>query len=141
MAMRILVGIDFSPASQRALEQAVAWAGRLGATVTALHVIQEPAPSLSAAGYAVMDPTWVARTEAAAKAALAKWLQGQAGVEAEVTWGQPAKVLIASAGPGDLLVVGQKGHGAWEHFVFGATAAKVVAHATCPVLVVPERRS
>ena len=38
--------------------------------------------------------------------------------------------------PEALLVIGQVGHSALEHLLFGSTATKLVRHAPCDVLVV-----
>ncbi|MDE3246607.1 MAG: universal stress protein, partial [Acidobacteriota bacterium] len=42
MVNRVLVGIDFSPASRQALKRAAEWATRLNVPLVALHVLAHP---------------------------------------------------------------------------------------------------
>jgi nucleotide-binding universal stress UspA family protein len=58
-------------------------------------------------------------------------------VEAFVRRGRPATTIVLEAGEfdADLVVVGARGHGAWETALLGSVSAEVVDHARCPVLV------
>ena len=51
--------------------------------------------------------------------------------------GRPASAIVDEAGAmkADLVVVGSRGHGTIATMVLGSTAAEVVDHAPCPVLV------
>lgn len=136
MIRSVLVGVDFSAASRQALERGSAWAARLGVPLVALHVLQPPAPMLPEAQIALPDPAWLQSMEQQAREQLADWVKALPGAEAKVVWGSPAEELVAACGPETLLVVAQVGHSALARLLFGSTAARVVRHAPCDVLVV-----
>jgi universal stress protein A len=136
MIRSVLVGVDFSAASRQALERGMAWAGQLGVPLAALHVLQPPAPMLPEAQIALPDPTWLQSMEQQAREQLADWVKSIPGAESRVVWGSPAEELVAACGPDTLLIVAQVGHTALARLLFGSTAARVVRHAPCDVLVV-----
>ncbi|HTL99178.1 MAG TPA: universal stress protein [Holophagaceae bacterium] len=136
MIQSVLVGVDFSPASRQALERGAAWAGRLGVPLIALHVLMPPAPLLPEAQIALPDPAWLQSMEQQAREQLAVWVKDIPGAESRVAWGSPAEELVAACSPDSLLIVAQVGHTALARLLFGSTAARVVRHAPCDVLVV-----
>lgn len=136
MIRSVLVGVDFSAASRQALDKGAAWASRLGVGLRALHVLQPPAPMLPEAQIALPDPTWLQEMEAQARTQLSAWVKEIPGAEAEVAWGSPAEELVSACDADTLLVVAQVGHTALARLLFGSTAARVVRHAPCDVLVV-----
>jgi nucleotide-binding universal stress UspA family protein len=58
----------------------------------------------------------------------------------EVIHGHPAKALVeyAQTGGFDLMVVGRKGHGAFERFMVGSVSRRLAIYSPCPVLIVPK---
>jgi universal stress protein A len=136
MFNRVIVGVDFSEASRGALAKAAAWAGNLGTPLVAVHVLQPPAPMLPEAQIALPDPAWLQAMEDHALDHLRQWVQDVPNAMAEVKWGSPAEELVAMADASSLLVVAQVGHSGIERLLFGSTAARVVKHAPCDVLVV-----
>ncbi|HNX32294.1 MAG TPA: universal stress protein [Holophaga sp.] len=136
MINRVLVGIDFSEASRMALERAAAWAQKLEVPLLAMHVLQPPAPMLPEAQIALPDPAWLRSMETHATEQLEKFIQDFPKATCIVKWGSPAEELVGEAAPDCLLVVAQVGHSGIERLLFGSTAARVVKHAPCDVLVV-----
>ncbi|MEM8748013.1 MAG: universal stress protein, partial [Actinomycetota bacterium] len=55
----------------------------------------------------------------------------------DVVRGRSAPSLLKAAEDADLLVVGTRGQTGFQAFTLGSTAARVAAHAPCPVAVVP----
>lgn len=136
MIKRILVGIDFSTASQQALERAAEWARRLQVPVRAIHVVETTRYPFATPYATLGDPGWFGEHRAKTRLKLAEWLAAYPGVTGEVEAGNPAEVLVEAADPDTLVVIGQVGHSKLERLVFGSTAARVARHASGDVLVV-----
>ncbi|MFB3827587.1 MAG: universal stress protein [Bryobacteraceae bacterium] len=60
------------------------------------------------------------------------------GVEVMVREGDAAEQIVAASGDCDLLVIGSRHRRFFDTTVIGATTARVVRHARCPVLTVVE---
>lgn len=135
----ILVGDALTPGSDRVVAAGRELARAFGAQLRLLHA--EPRPADLLGGVGGTDALWRARREGVERALaehaarLGIGADALAGVDCEE--GVPHRVLVEAArrGGADLLVVGAH-EGAGLSGVFGATAARVLRHATRPVLVV-----
>lgn len=136
MVNRVVVGIDFSPASHQALEAALSWAKRLNVPLTAMHVVDHPEQPLFRLYAPMGDPTWFHTAEPMADEKMAEWLTPYPGTEKMIRTGSPAKRLVEESNPETLLVLGNVGHGALDSILFGSTAERVVRHAAGDVLIV-----
>lgn len=136
----IVVGVDGSPSSLQALRWAATQAERTGARLRAVTVWHMPTTYGWIPPVADFDWPGNARTtlEEAVKEALDP--EQQARVERDVVEGHPASALARAAQGADLLVVGSRGREGFEGMLLGSVATHVLAHATCPVLVVPGGR-
>jgi nucleotide-binding universal stress UspA family protein len=61
-------------------------------------------------------------------------------IESRIVEGHPSPVLIEASRGADLLVVGSRGHGEFVGMLLGSVSDHCVSNATCPVLVVREKR-
>jgi nucleotide-binding universal stress UspA family protein len=138
----VLVGVDGSATSLRALDWAADYAKRVG---WALHMVcSYSLPSFSAAsldgGYAALDDTSI---QAGAKQVLldAKQRVADSGiaVTASVTTGDAAGVLVELSKDYGLAVIGTRGRGGFAERLLGTVSSALPAHARCPVVVVPHR--
>lgn len=134
---KIVVGVDGSDPSKRALQWAAHQAKLTGATLTVVTSWEYP-PTL---GWAPPYPSDFDPNEDARKAveeAIDAVLGPDAAVVAqiEVTEGHPAFVLTEAARGAELLVVGSRGHGAFAGMLLGSVSEYCAAHAPCPVVVV-----
>lgn len=141
MYERILVATDGSPLSRRAVRAAAGLAQACGARLTVLHVVS---PYLQAGGIDLAKlPGYGRAVEKAARGVLAA-ARAQAracNVSAEaatVVGGEPWKAILRAAGARrcDLIVMASHGRRGLKGLILGSEAAKVLTHATIPVLVV-----
>jgi nucleotide-binding universal stress UspA family protein len=58
-------------------------------------------------------------------------------ISRRVLEGDAGQTLESESKDATMLVVGRRGHGAISHLVLGSVSRHVVAHAHCPVVVVP----
>ena len=134
----ILVGVDSSDCSRRALEWANQEAQAHDARLTALTAWQIPTTPVTP----MYDlPAWDYGTDPEPAQHARSMLDGmvaEAGVKAHCTVaeGNPAKVLIEHSGDADLLVVGSRGHGGFVGMLLGSVSQHVAAHAKCSVVIV-----
>lgn len=135
---RIVVGVDGSPSSEEALRWAVRQGRLTGRPVRAVTSWDYP---LDYGVGAVELLDWEANARDVLHATVVNVLgpDGAAQVTEQVTKGHPAQVLLDAVGPADLLVVGSRGHGGFAGMLIGSVSQHVVAHATCPVVVVREQ--
>ncbi len=140
MFRHIVLGVDGSPASLRAAETA----GRLALTNRAqlcVVVAFDPVPDV------LGSPYWeeaVARRMEEAQSVLEMALSrlpddADLNVDTEVLQGSPAEAIlnVAEEHKADLIVMGVRGQGRLTALLLGSQVQKVLAHAPCPVLVVP----
>jgi len=141
----ILVAVDFSTHSQRALDEAIGLAQQEGARLHLVHAVELPAVPLVAYGFEV-PTTYLSSAREAAQQLLEKAAKRAAerGVDAENhLCGAPADkgiVAVAAELRADLLVGGTHGHTGLKHLALGSVAERVLRRAPCSVLVVKERR-
>jgi universal stress protein A len=138
----ILVPLDFSEPSLKALKYAMAFAEQFGAKLTLLHVV-EPivVPDLAYMPLAIDHD----RIAAGAKAKLEQLckrnrLEPRLIRKKLVRTGTPFRA-ITDAARGlkvDLIIVATHGYTGLAHALLGSTAERVVRHAPCPVLTVRE---
>jgi nucleotide-binding universal stress UspA family protein len=132
---RIGVAFDGTEESRQALGAAAVLAGRCGAEITALRVVDMLA---AVATDAVSDRDWMTayrdEVERDAREAVASL-----GVpaHAEAVIGGPTDELVRLSGEVDLLVAGARGWGPVRRILLGSTSSRLVRRAACPVLVVP----
>jgi nucleotide-binding universal stress UspA family protein len=151
---KILVPLDGSEHSLRALDVAIQIAKKFGAKITLIHVysvtvrpamMPEPTP-LSAFGIPVMTPAEVSSIIEATRKAGNKILEeGEAKVKAEgvevetrLEEGHAVQeiVRVSKEGGYDLIVMGARGISKLREILLGSVSDAVTHHATCPVLVV-----
>lgn len=136
---RILVPVDFSDYSKKAVEAAVALAREFDATLQFLYVVpQDFHPAWFAGGVATTFKLDVELRERAAERLME--FTGETGVHASyaVLEGIPHSEIVnfARALNVDMVVMGTRGLTGLEHFVVGSTTERVVRLADKPVLTV-----
>ena len=137
----ILVPLDFSTESRKALAYAVPFARQFGATINVLHVVEPVAtPDFATACPLAMENEKVMR---AAREQLDNILTLEE-VDADligkrlVRYGRSFQEITGAARGvnADLIIISTHGYTGFKHALLGSTTERVVRHAPCPVLVV-----
>lgn len=133
---RIVVGVDGSEPSNRALDWAARLAGPLGCELVVAHAALAPARMAVGA----IDPVTASQDPVLADAGSRL---DAAGVPHRLLleWGDPRTVLedVALREHAQLLVVATRGAGALKRLVVGSVAAYVARHVARPVAVIPPK--
>ncbi|HPC62779.1 MAG TPA: universal stress protein [Verrucomicrobiota bacterium] len=143
---KLLVPLDFSECACHALRYAAAFAGKVGASLVLLHVVE---PAVGGDHYLSLAPTLddanehqVAagreRLEALCQRQVCRQLSCQTLVR--LGWAASEIVDTALALGADLIVMGTHGRSGLKHVLLGSTAEKVVRQAPCPVLTIRHTR-
>jgi len=133
---RILVPLDFSDCSKKALDYAIPFARQFGAELTLLHVVK-PYPPIAEMG--PVDPETLQDEQTNLEA-----LRGVVGTAVPaktfVRVGDPDVEIIQAAKDHriDLIILSTHGRRGLNRLLLGSTAEKVVRQAGCPVLIVRE---
>lgn len=141
----ILVASDGSTLAKRAVEHASEMAKLTGAQLSVVTV-SNPPPTFSAAEIGWSVPGNVYEQIAAADKATAEQIFAQAKSASAVALASTLHIRNDSPAAGimeaaqtlaaDLIVMGSHGHSGLNKLLLGSQATKVLALATCPVLIV-----
>lgn len=141
MYIHILVATDGSARAERAVEAAMGLGAGTGARLTFLTVV-EPDPEPDAAGPVHLRPLPYLIRELRAE-----WILAEAEARALSVGFRTDAALIISASPSaailaeaerrrcDLIVVGARGHSAWNAETMGSQAARILTESKIPVMV------
>jgi nucleotide-binding universal stress UspA family protein len=140
----IILPVDFSTPSLRALPWARRISSTLDATIHCIYIVEEPQV------YSMLDmpvPVQIPTTQEIAEIAAerlsgfaAEQLQGLGSAAlTKVLIGKPADEIVAYADEVEakMIVMATHGHSGIEHILLGSTTEAVLRHAKCPVLSIP----
>lgn len=135
----IVVGVDESPTSQRALQFGIEEAELRGLPLRIVHAYDLTpyfAPALD--GYPIADewtpqPTGEELVEQAVSTARTRL--GPDRVTGQRVAGRPLNVLLDQSHDANVVIVGTRGRGATASAVLGSVGSGLIAHARCPVIV------
>jgi nucleotide-binding universal stress UspA family protein len=139
---KILVGLDGSAGSARAMEWAIAIARPLHAEIIAAHVFQlvPSVPAVYGLAPIPFSDDWRQELRRQFENEWCAPLK-RAGVPYQMVFqmGSPAETLISVAkqSQSDLIVTGTRGLGGFKELMLGSVSHQLVLHATVPVVVIP----
>lgn len=139
MSSRIVVGVDGSEPSLKALRWAVRQAKLTGDSVTAVIGWEYPATGWAAmmpGTPAEFDPEKLARQILEESLEKTLGTEGAAATEGLIINGPAAQVLIDASADASLLVVGERGYSGFTATLLGSVSLHVTQHAKSPVVVV-----
>jgi universal stress protein A len=140
----MLVPIDFSDGSVKALSYAAALAEQFNARLTLLYVIEPmPTPDFEV-GFPFMidkDQVAVSCKKKLSQLAAEHSIEPKLVEKVLVREGRPFHEIteVARSLKMDVIVIATHGYTGLNHVLMGSVAERVVRHAPCPVLVVRER--
>ena len=135
----VVCGVDGSPASQRALEWAVAEAGYRGCRLRAVTAWSwDGVEGMLAAGSPADARGQAESVQRKALMAAMESIDDSPEVERRLVRGRPSEVLCIAGLDAEMLVVGSRGHTTMHGVFVGSTSQRVIRHASCPVVVMPD---
>jgi nucleotide-binding universal stress UspA family protein len=136
----IVVGVDGSANSRKALEKAVEEAAAHHKPLTVLTVHQAVRDLYGAPSHYADDASLTDKAREAAQAETDEVLAAASAQPESVTvtavHGLPAEELVKASEGADLLVVGRRGTGGFARLAAGSVSNQVMHHAHCPILIV-----
>lgn len=145
---RILLAVDDTECSKKALEHALYFAVMDGVSLALVHVSENPTPTNYGVDplmgqQAVIVPETMQIQEESARQLLHDIKSSLPAQVGEVVclhrMGTPRQEILEAAQEweADLIVMGTHGRTGFDHFISGSVSESVLRRATCPVLVVP----
>ncbi len=140
---KLLVPIDFSECSKKALQYAVPLAEQFGASITLVHIVRVNyvgGPEFAALDYPGIEGELLKSAEKHLAELAATEVESKTDARAVVRIGQEVTEIIAAAKEleSDLIIISTHGRTGLKHVLMGSVAENVVRLAPCPVLVVRE---
>src|SRR5580765_6603187 len=140
---KILVPIDFSDCSKKALQYAVPFAKQFGATITLLHVVHVNyvgGPEFGALDFPLPEADFRKSAEKELAELAAEEVGEPVVAGTLVRTGLEVMEIVKAAKEmeSDLIVISTHGRTGLKHVFMGSVAENVVRLAPCPVLVVRE---
>ncbi len=137
----LVVGVDGSESSRRALDWALEEAGLRDLDVRVVGVAQIHIMAPSVPGYPYGDQRLVDDLLEATKKTVTDEVSaanraGRARVSVDAVMGVPAEVLTDVSRDAAMLVVGSRGRGGFSGLLLGSVSQQCVSHAKCPVMVI-----
>ena len=140
MFSKVLVPVDGSDHSLRALDHALFLAKATGSKVAAIHVMEKPPTMYVESQKLLNDIMAKYKTESTKVLDRCKELAAQKGIKIEtvIADGDAATNITnyAKKEGSDIIVIGNRGLGRFKEMVVGSVSNKVLHHAKCSVLIV-----
>ncbi len=141
----IVVGVDGSPDSERALDWAMKHAAALRSPLTVLTVHEVPksywghVPVTGPADVPALEERRQAAEEMTQAAASRLGDAKPATVSVRAVSGFVVEELVEASRDADLVVVAARGSGGFTRLLLGSVSSQLVQHATCPVVIIPHQ--
>ena len=145
---KILVPTDFSPLASYATSAAVQIAGKTGAEVILLHVVEMPGASFSVTGQQIDSDEFdlytlklIAKTKEDLVKVVSAYEDDKVKLVSSLHIGNAYQAIAQAITEQevDLVVMGSHGASGWEETFVGSNAEKVVRRSSCPVLVIKQK--
>ncbi len=142
----IVVGLDGSPNSERALDWALSHAAALNTSLTAIAVHQVAKsywghePVVGAADVTVMDQLQRS-AEQMMQRGLDRLTEAKpSSVQVRAVNGFVVQELVNASRDADELVLGSRSTTGLTRLVMGSISSEIVQHSACPIVIIPHQR-
>ena len=135
---RILVALDFSPASVEALDYAVWLAKQFRAAIHLVHAYPPDEASAPGAGHLLFESAQaIERLNEELTGIHRKHVPTFCPDNCHIRGGRPYEEIVRVAREigAELIVLSTRGYSGLKHLLLGSTAERVVRNAPCPVLI------
>ena len=139
----IIVGVDGSDHSRRALDWAMREAVKHHLPLTVMSIHPPPARPATSIYWGVHSYPENSFDPELARAAVQEFVDKVAGeigeapeIAVSIGTGDAAEELLKASQDADMLVVGSRGGGGFARLLMGSVSSQVVHHASCPVVVI-----
>jgi nucleotide-binding universal stress UspA family protein len=142
----IVVGLDGSPGSERALDWALRHAAALNTSLTAIAVHQVAKsywghePVVGAADITVLDQLQRSAEEMTQRGLDQLTEAKPASVQVRAVNGFVVQELVTASRDADELVLGSRSTTGLTRLVMGSISSEIVQHSACPIVIVPHER-
>ncbi|CAL9492833.1 Universal stress protein [Nocardiopsis dassonvillei] len=145
---RIVVGVDGSPNSRRALGAAVDLVAGTGGELVVVHSWEVPYPydpvALTASGFQPQEDLFEKQSEQLVAEMLAEAIDEQrddVAIDVTVvrTQDAPVNAILKAAEGADAIVVGSRGRGTVRGLLLGSVSQGLLHHSKIPVVVLPKQ--
>ena len=140
MFSKILVAVDGSDVSYRALDAALFLSEKRRSKITAIHVI-ENVPTVYIQSQKVLDELLEARKNESQKildecSSIAT--KKRIVITTTLLEGNPASTILefSQSEKYEVIIIGSRGMGQFKELVLGSVSSKVIHHSSCPVLLI-----
>lgn len=140
MFSKILIAVDGSEVSYRALDAALFLSEKLGSKITAIHVM-ENVPTVYIESQKVLDELLEARKNESQKildeCSLIATKKGIT-LTTNLLEGNTASTILefSQSEKYDVIIIGSRGMGKFKELILGSVSSKVIHHSTCPILLI-----
>ena len=140
MFSKILVPVDGSDISYRALDSALFLSERLGSKITAIHVI-EKVPTVYIQSQKILDEILETHKNESQKILdECSSIATKKGIAINTTLleGNPASTILefSQTEKYEVIIIGSRGMGHFKELILGSVSSKVIHHSLCPVLLI-----
>ncbi len=142
----IIVGVDGSPNSERALDWAMRHAAALQVPLAVVAVHEVPKsywggiPVVGPADEALLQQLHDAAEEMTQRVASQLGDARPTSVEVRAVSGFVVKELVDASRDSDLIVLGARSGGGVARLITGSVSSEVIQHSASPVVIVPHQR-
>lgn len=139
---KIIVALDGSPNSEKALQTALAFGQTQNAKLFLIHVVKEVHPQFAAGGVAIsiseLNSALRENGEQILRDAEDEAEKAQIPCRTRIVSGDPAEKILFAAKEeeADLILIGSRGLGTFKEWMLGSVSHKVIQLAQCPVFVI-----